>query len=170
MRQIQFYFWVLLSFLLATLLISLPWSKGSVDYFPKIDYLVLIYWVTYLPRVVGVLTAWGFGLLSDILFAKTYLGETAWAMSAIAYLNLLLSHRLRVFPWWQQSTIILVLIGFSQLIALLMRAFLGTGRPADLSYWLPTLTSVLAWPFLYSLLQLYQKYCLRTGAHAVGNF
>ena len=69
--------------------------------------LFLTYWVLALPHRVGMTTAWGIGLLADVLNGSL-LGQNALILTLITFLVLTLHQRLRMFPMWQQSTVLLV--------------------------------------------------------------
>lgn len=155
-----------LNFLLIILFMSLPWSGFKLgpllNHFPPLHYLILVYWITYAPQLIGLGTVWSFGLILDLWLGETYLGETALLMSTICYLAVLLRHRLRVFPLWQQSLIIVLLIGFKQLFSLLIQACLGRAQVVGLSYWMPSLLAGFFWPGVQVLFNFYRQLFIKT--------
>ena len=77
--------------------------------------LLLAFWALALPQKIGMLTAWCLGLAEDVLYG-TLLGQNALILTLITFLVLSLQQRLRMFPMWQQSLVILVIFGLAQLV------------------------------------------------------
>jgi rod shape-determining protein MreD len=113
--------------------------------------LFLTYWVLALPHRVGMATAWFIGLLADVLNG-THLGLNALVLTLITFLVLSLHQRLRMFPLWQQSMVLLVVFGLAQLLHLWLNALTGS-RPPTLAFVLPALVSALLWPWVFALLR-----------------
>ncbi len=112
--------------------------------------LVLIYWIIALPHRVGVGTAWLAGIFQDAA-TGTLLGQQALGLTVVAYLVLLLHQRIRNYPVWQQAIIVMVFIALFRVIGAWVLGVIG--RPADFSYWLPAITSMLAWPAVFLILR-----------------
>ena len=144
-----------------TLALALLLSVSSMPKFMEIGRplwlaLFLTYWVLALPHRVGMTTAWGIGLLADVLNG-TLLGQNALILTLITFLVLTLHQRLRMFPMWQQSTVLLVVFGLAQLVQLWLNALTGS-RPPTLAFVLPALVSALLWPWVCSILRgLHQR-------------
>jgi rod shape-determining protein MreD len=117
--------------------------------------LFLTYWVLALPHRVGMTTAWGIGLLADVLNGSL-LGQNALVLTLVTFLVLTLHQRLRMFPMWQQSTVLLVVFGLAQLVQLWLNALTGS-RPPTLTFVLPALISALLWPWISMLLRGLQR-------------
>lgn len=113
--------------------------------------LFLTYWTLAVPHRVGMATAWCFGLLADVLNGSL-LGQNALILTLITFLVLNLHQRLRMFPLWQQSMVLLVVFGLAQLVQLWLNALTGS-RPPTLEFVLPALVSALLWPWVYALLR-----------------
>ncbi len=113
--------------------------------------LFLTYWVLALPQRVGMTTAWCIGLLADVLNG-TLLGQNALILTLITFLVLSLHQRLRMFPMWQQSMVLMVVFGLAQLLHLWLNALTGS-RPPTLAFVLPALVSALFWPWVCTLLR-----------------
>ncbi|WP_017126546.1 rod shape-determining protein MreD, partial [Pseudomonas gingeri] len=79
--------------------------------------LLLAFWSLYLPHKIGMVTAFLLGLAEDVLYG-TLLGQNALILTLITFLVLSLQQRLRMFPMWQQSLVILVIFGLAQLVQL----------------------------------------------------
>ncbi len=142
---------VVVSFIIALLLTILPLPDWAAPYRPDWVLLVLIYWCMALPERIGVGTGWVMGLLLDVING-VLLGLHALAFSVVAYLAMLLHRRIRVFPLWQQALTVLILVGFSQLLVLWVLGITGTA-PRGWQYWLPSLTSMVLWPWIFVLLR-----------------
>ena len=113
--------------------------------------LFLTYWVLALPHRVGMTTAWCVGLLADVLNG-TLLGQNALILTLVTFLVLSLHQRLRMFPMWQQSMVLLVVFGLAQLVQLWLNALTGS-RPPTLAFVLPALVSALLWPWVCVILR-----------------
>ncbi len=135
-----------ISFILALLADTIAWQ-----YAPNFSLLVLIYWCMVRPQAVGIGVAFGLGLLQDSL-SGVLLGQHAFGFVIIAYLSHQLSPRIRLFPIWQQTLSILMLLTLEQLLYLWIMAL--TYQPPDtLLYWMPSITGTVLWPILFLLLQ-----------------
>ncbi|MDP3816097.1 rod shape-determining protein MreD [Pseudomonas sp.] len=117
--------------------------------------LFLTFWVLALPHRVGMTTAWGLGLLADVLNGSL-LGQNALMLTLITFLVLTLHQRLRMFPMWQQSSVLLVVFGLAQLVQLWLNALSGS-RPPTLAFVLPALVSALLWPWICMILRGLQQ-------------
>jgi rod shape-determining protein MreD len=113
--------------------------------------LILTYWVLALPHRVGMTTAWCVGLLADVLNGAL-LGQNALILTLVTFLVLSLHQRLRMFPMWQQSMVLLVVFGLAQLVQLWLNALTGS-RPPTLAFVLPALVSALLWPWVCVILR-----------------
>ncbi|WP_417660539.1 rod shape-determining protein MreD [Pseudomonas sp.] len=143
-----------------SLIFALLLSVSSLPAFMEIGRplwlaLFLTYWVLALPHRVGMATAWTFGLLADVLNGSL-LGQNALILSLITFLVLSLHQRLRMFPMWQQSLVLMVVFGLAQLVQLWLNALTGS-RPPTLTFILPAVVSVLLWPWVSVILRSIQQ-------------
>jgi rod shape-determining protein MreD len=145
---------VFISILLAWMLMIVHLPNNWHWFRPEWLILVVIYWVFTRPQIVGVGIAWFAGLGMDIL-GGGLLGQYALALSIVAYFAHQLRYRSRLFPFWQQAFVILVLVGIAQLILLTVQWLVGH-PPRSLWYWSSTLSSVIVWPWGYRLLRYYE--------------
>ena len=150
--------WVIvLTFVAAFLLAIYPLPTWLMWARPEWVALVLIYWVVALPQRVGVLLAFGIGLLVDI-FEGAVLGQNALALSVVAFLALILYQRVRVFNLWQQAAVVFVLLGINQLLVQWIQNATGHGAQSFL-FLMPALMGALLWPgVLISLRRLRRHY------------
>lgn len=144
--------WVIvLSFIVAFLLTSIPLPAWLEPFHPDWLCLVLIYWCIALPQRVGIGTAFVLGVLQDVA-RGTLLGQHALALIVVAYLTLKLHRRLRLFPLWQQSLSVLVLLLIEQILVSWVSGISGY-PPRHLGYLAPALGGVLVWPWVFILLR-----------------
>ena len=139
-----------------SLAVALLFSVASMPRFMEIGRplwlaLFLTYWILALPHRVGMATAWCVGLLADVLNGSL-LGQNALILTLITFLVMTLHQRLRMFPMWQQSTVLLVVFGLAQLVQLWLNALTGS-RPPTLAFILPALVSALLWPWVCVILR-----------------
>lgn len=148
------------SFIVAIMLTLLPLPDWIAYLRPEWVSLVLIYWCMALPERVGVGIGWIAGLFLDVIHGAV-LGQYALALALVAYFTLSLHQRLRVFPLLQQMFMVLLLVLFQQLVVIWIKGFTGES-PGSMRYWLPSLTTMLLWPWLFVLLRdLRRKYQVR---------
>lgn len=122
--------------------------------------LVLIYWCIALPDRIGVGYGWLAGLAQDVA-SGSVLGQHALTLAIVAYLALRLHQRLRLFPLWQQSLSVLILILLHLMLALWIRGSIGQTTDTW-AYWLPAITSMLIWPPVFlTLRHLRRNYRVR---------
>ena len=150
--------WVIvLSFVVAFLLDAMPLPDWAVDARPLWVALVLIYWCMALPERVGIGIAWVLGLLLDVM-QGTLLGQHALGLVVVAYVTVQTHRGVRVFPLLQQAFLICFLLLFYLLLSLWVRGIVGL-PPEKWSYWLPAVTSMVLWPWVFIILRdLRRKY------------
>ena len=139
------------TFLVGMVLSQMPLPDMLVWARPEWVVLILIYWVMALPHRVGMGSAFAIGVLLDVVRGSV-LGLSALSLTLIAFLVRLLYKRLRMFPLWQQSFMVLVLVGINQLLFHWMQSMTGT-TGNSLLFLLPSLVSALVWPWLFLLLR-----------------
>lgn len=145
--------WLLL--IVGVMLSLIPLPDSVVIFRPMWVALFLAYWLLSLPHKVGMLTAWVLGILLDVL-QGTLLGQNALALTLIAFLLMTLQQRMRMFPLWQQSMVLLVVFGLSQLVLLWLHALTGS-RVSTLTFLMPALTSAALWPLVSFILHKIQR-------------
>lgn len=146
---------ILVSFLLAMILTSLPLPESAVIYRPDWLALALIYWCMALPDRIGIFTGWLLGLVLDVMYGSL-LGQNAMAFSIIAYLVNILHLRVRMFPLWQQSVMVFLLVILHLAMSAWIRGIAGQFF-VTWTYWMPALTSALVWPFIFIVLRDFRR-------------
>ncbi|MBV1787311.1 rod shape-determining protein MreD [Marinobacterium sp. D7] len=142
---------ILGTFIVGLVLSQIPMPDFMTWARPEWVVLVLIYWVMALPYRIGIGTAFLLGLAMDLVRGSV-LGLNALSMTIIAFFVLILYKRMRMFPLWQQSSLILVLVGINQLLFHWMQGITGTTSDS-LLFLLPAAVSALVWPWLFLLLR-----------------
>ncbi len=143
---------ILLTFFMAYLLAIVPFPEWAMNYRPEWVPLVLIYWVMALPYRVGIGSAWMAGLVLDIL-EGSILGLNALALVVIAYITLSLHQRLRMFTLFQQSGLIIALVGLNLMICHWLQLTAGQTVSNSLVFLMAAVTSAFVWPFLFQILR-----------------
>lgn len=143
---------ILLSFLVAYLLAIVPFPEWAMHYRPQWVMLVLIYWIMALPYRVGIGSAWMAGIFTDIL-EGSMLGIHAFTFAILAYITLSLHQRVRLFSSWQQSGIILALVGLVMTATYWIKVITGETAQGGMLFLLGALSSAFVWPWLFLLLR-----------------
>jgi len=142
---------VALSFLAALTMSIIPLPEWARLLRPEWVSLVLIYWLLALPHRIGIGVAWCMGLLLDVM-RDTLLGQHALALALIAFIVIHIHQRLRLFPLWQQSIIIFILLLIQTVIIFWIKGIIGEAPNFKYTL-LPPLTSALFWPVVFTLLR-----------------
>lgn len=142
---------IIVTFLIAMMLTIAPLPESMRIFRPDWTLLVLIYWALALPLRIGVGIGWTVGIFQDVL-TGTLLGQHALAYAIVAYLALKLHQRIRLFPLWQQSLSILVLLTLGQLLILWVNGMIDRPIQSWL-YWSPSIFGALVWPFVFVFLR-----------------
>ena len=145
--------WVIfLTFSIAYLLAIVPFPDWAMSYRPEWVPMVLIYWVMALPYRVGIGWAWVDGLLLDIL-EGSILGVNALSLVILAYVTLSLHQRMRMFTTFQQSGLMLALIGLNVMICNWLQIITDQTVSSNLIFLMASVTSAIIWPSLFQLLR-----------------
>ncbi len=147
---------IFFSFVFSLVLSILPLPEPWLFWKPEWATLVLIYWSMMLPHRVAVVSGWLLGLALDILYG-TLLGQYALALAIVAFLSYRLQTRLRLYPLLQQSMIVMLLVALQQMLILWIKGISGD-TAITYSYWLPSVTSTLIWPFVAVVLYKIQRF------------
>ena len=140
-------FVIVCSLLFTMLLMLWPLPESLRFVRPEWVLMVLFYWAMALPNRVGVGYAWVVGLLMDVMMGGT-LGVLAFAYALVIYLVLGFHLQLRQYPMWQQALSIMSLVLVVHIISVLI-----SPRMASWHVWLPAVTSMIMWPFVYGTLR-----------------
>ncbi len=140
-----------MSLILAFMLTAMPLPEWAVNWRPAWVAMVLIYWNMALPDRVGIGIGWLLGLLLDVQ-QGTVLGQNALGLAVIAYITLRSHQRIRVFPLVQQAILVCSYVLLFKLLVLWIKGMMGL-PPQHWTFWMPALTSMLLWPWLFIVLR-----------------
>lgn len=134
--------------LIVSLVLSvLPMPENLQFYRLQWTAMVLIYWCMALPERVGVGIGFFAGLLLDIL-TGTLLGQHAFGLAAIAFITVKTHKRVRVFPLWQQSVFVVLVLYVDRLLFVWVDGTIGRSA-GMLESWFAPLLGGLIWPWLF---------------------
>jgi rod shape-determining protein MreD len=153
--SVRQYSCIFVSFVGAWFFMIFPIPHDYQYFRPVFLSLILIYWIFALPQSIGILTAWTVGLVMDIL-GNGVIGQYALAMVMVAFFARFLRYRIRLKPFWQQAVAVSGLVGIGELTRLLIQWLFGH-PPHTLLYWIPTLLSIVLWPWICRLLRFYER-------------
>lgn len=145
---------IIATFLIAFILTILPMPSWTIWLRPAWILMVLIYWVMFTPHAVNVGVAWMIGILLDVSMG-TLLGEHALAMTIVAFIVSKTNSQLRMFPLVQQGVSVFVLVLIYQFILYCIQGFIGQ-VPNNWLYWSSSVTSMLLWPWVFSIIRDYR--------------
>lgn len=142
---------IVVTLCVAMLLAILPMPEWARPFRPQWVTLALIYWAIALPHRVGVGSGFIAGIVLDVL-TGTLLGQHALGLSVVCFVAIQLHQRIRVFPFWQQSLGVLVLLVVEHLLSLWV---VGATRGAapGLVYWTVPVIGALLWPWVFVTLR-----------------
>ncbi|WP_242470656.1 rod shape-determining protein MreD [Thiocystis violacea] len=150
---------MLLTLTLALYLTVLPMPAWPMDYRPQWVVLVVLFWCFAAPERMGVFLGFLIGLMLDVL-TGTLLGQHALGLSVTAYLAIVLRPRIRIFPIWQQTFLVSLILLAERLLTLWVIG--ATGQPMPpVTYWISPLVGLSLWPLMAWLLLPFER---RVGA------
>ena len=142
---------IAITFLISLVLSILPMPESLQLYRIQWSALVLIYWCMAAPERVGVGVGFLVGLLLDIL-TGTLLGQHALGLSVISFVVIKTYRRVRVFPLWQQSVFVVLLLLLERLLFFWVDGTIG--RPAKgTESWIAPLLGGPIWPWLFIIMR-----------------
>jgi rod shape-determining protein MreD len=144
-------FLIFFSLVAALILTLLPMPDWTMWLRPAWVLLILIYWTMENPYAVNVGLAWFIGIILDVLNG-TLLGEHALALTIVIYITSRMQSQMRMFSLLQQGLIVFLLVLLYQVVIYCTQGFLGN-LPHDWLYWMSSITSMLLWPWVYSIMR-----------------
>ncbi len=148
-------FTIIVSFIIAIALLLFPLPDYLLWWRPNLVLMTLIYWTMTLPHKIGIFSGWFLGIITDVSLGSI-LGVHGVSMAVIAYIILVLSNRIRLFPLWQQALTISLMVGLDLVLSLWIQKFIST-QPRYGEYWLPIFSSIFIWPLMLSLLHYVRR-------------
>lgn len=142
---------IVISFIVALMLTAMPLPDWATNWRPAWVAMVLVYWCMALPHRVGIGVGWSMGILLDVL-QGTLFGQNAIGLALLAYFTLKSHQRIRMFPLIQQAFLMCLFVLVYLLINLWVRGIMGV-PPQSWTFWMPAVTSMLLWPWLFIILR-----------------
>jgi rod shape-determining protein MreD len=103
------------------------------------------------PERIGVGSGWMLGLVVDIMTGALP-GQHALTLSLIAYIVVKLHTQIRVFPLWQQSVAVMILLFLEPLITTWAMG-ISHQPPPPILYWTTPVIGMLLWPWVFVILR-----------------
>ncbi|HCT73133.1 MULTISPECIES: rod shape-determining protein MreD [Psychrobacter] len=136
---------IILSFVIASSLNVYPLSPSMAALRPMVMIMVLIFWLLFKPRYVGIFTAFTIGLIADLLM-DTHLGQQAFAAVTVALVIKITSiyiRQLNTISAWLLASLGLVVF---QLSLWILQMFIQNVFVAQSA--LSLLMSIISWPLV----------------------
>ena len=146
---------IVFSLMVALLLNLIPLKGMALVFWPDFVALAVLYWCISQPQRVGIGMAFGMGLLMDLGDASAF-GQHALAYSIMAFGALVFHRRLSNFSPFKQAPQVGLILFSGQVIILLGGLLDGSPFPGW-DFFLTSVSGILLWPFLSSVLRAPQK-------------
>ncbi|CAM3621964.1 rod shape-determining protein MreD [Psychrobacter glaciei] len=145
---------IVTSFVVASSLNVYPLSPSMATLRPMIMIMVLIFWLLFQPRYVGIFTAFTIGLVADLLM-DTHLGQQAFAAVMVALVIKISSiyvRKLNTVNAWLIASLGLLLF---QLSLWMLQMFIQNIFVAQSAFSL--LMSIVSWPLVLLVLRKFAR-------------
>ncbi len=113
--------------------------------------LFVFFWVLHFPNRLGLIWAWVFGLLLDVLLADP-LGLNALLLATITYITWTLYERLRMYTTLQQCVVVFLLVLVTEIVRILVH-LLWLERDVSILVAMSAVMSALIWPPIEAILR-----------------
>ena len=145
---------IILSFVVASSLNVYPLSPSMATLRPMVMIMVLIFWLLFQPRYVGIFTAFTIGIIADLLM-DTHLGEQAFAAVVVALFIKITSvyiRQMNTASAWLVASFGLIIY---QLNLWMLQMFVQNVFVAQAT--LSLLMSILSWPLVLFALRKFAR-------------
>ena len=145
---------IVLSFVAASSLNVYPLSPSMATLRPMVMIMVLIFWLLFQPRYVGIFTAFTIGLVADLLM-DTHLGQQAFAAVMVALaikISSIYVRQLNTVSAWLIASLSLLLF---QLSLWMLQMFIQDIFVAQSV--LSLLMSIVSWPLVLLALRKFAR-------------
>ena len=145
---------IILSFVVASSLNVYPLSPSMATLRPMVMIMVLIFWLLFQPRYVGIFTAFTIGIIADLLM-DTHLGEQAFAAVVAALFIKITSiyvRQMNTASAWLIASFGLIVF---QLNLWMLQMFVQNVFVAQAT--LSLLMSILSWPLVLFALRKFAR-------------
>ncbi|MGO2341041.1 MAG: rod shape-determining protein MreD [Psychrobacter sp.] len=145
---------IILSFVVASSLNIYPLSPSMATLRPMVMVMVLVFWLLFQPRYVGIFTAFTIGFIADLLM-DTHLGQQAFAAVVVALVIKLTSiyvKQLNTVSAWVIASLGLTVF---QLALWVLQMFVQNIFVAQSAFSL--MMSILSWPLVLLILRKFTR-------------
>ena len=145
---------IVLSFIIASSLSVYPLSPSMATLRPMIMIMVLIFWLLFQPRYVGIFSAFAIGIIADLLM-DTHLGQQAFAAVMVAMVIKITSiyiRQLNTISAWLIASLGLVVFQVSLWI---LQLFIQNTFVAQSA--LSLFMSIISWPLVLLALRRFAR-------------
>ena len=145
---------IILSFVAASSLNIYPLSPSMATLRPMVMIMVLIFWLLFQPRYVGIFTAFTIGIIADLLM-DTHLGQQAFAAVVVALVIKITSiyiRQLNTISAWLIASLGLLIFQLTLWILQMVIQNVFMAQSA-----LSLLMSILSWPLVLLALQKFVR-------------
>lgn len=145
---------IVLSFVIASSLNVYPLSPSMATLRPMVMIMVLIFWLLFQPRYVGILSAFTIGIIADLLM-DTHLGQQAFAAVVAAWVIKISSiyvRQLSTLTAWVIASLALLVFQLTLWVLQLFIQSTFVGQSA-----LSLLMSVISWPLVLLALRKFAR-------------
>ncbi|MGP9598376.1 rod shape-determining protein MreD [Psychrobacter sp. AOP42-A1-21] len=145
---------IILSFVVASSLNIYPLSPSMATLRPMVMVMVLVFWLLFQPRYVGIFTAFTIGFIADLLM-DTHLGQQAFAAVVVAFVIKLTSiyvKQLNTVSAWVIASLGLIVF---QITLWVLQMFVQSIFVAQSAFSL--MISILSWPLVLLVLRKFTR-------------
>ena len=145
---------IVLSFIIASSLNVYPLSPNMATLRPMVMIMVLIYWLLFQPRYVGIFTAFTIGLIADLLM-DTHLGQQAFAAVVVALVIKITSiyvKQLNTISAWLIASLGLVVFQINLWVLQMFIQNIFVAKSA-----LSLMMSIISWPLVLLALRKFAR-------------
>ncbi|WP_222987472.1 rod shape-determining protein MreD [Psittacicella hinzii] len=151
---------IYLTFFLAFVVTTIPWSSEYASFRPHWILTLLLVWTIRDSAKVGYITALVVGVLLDSI-SGTPLGEHAIAFIIVTFINTRLVKLYNSIGFAFQTICTTVIIVIYSLIIALLELFSYNLIQFNLSFFLPILTSVIIWAWVFTAIGMLQYWLVK---------
>ena len=141
---------IILSFVAASSLNVYPLNPSMATLRPMVMIMVLIFWLLFQPRYVGIFTAFTIGIIADLLM-DTHLGQQAFSAVVVALVSKITSiyvRQLNTLSAWLIASLGLIVFQISLWV---LQMFIQNVFIAQSA--LSLLMSIISWPLVLLVLR-----------------
>lgn len=145
---------IILSFVAASSLNVYPLNPSMATLRPMVMIMVLIFWLLFQPRYVGIFTAFTIGIIADLLM-DTHLGQQAFAAVVVALVIKITSiyvRQLNTLSAWLIASLGLIVFQISLWV---LQMFIQNVFIAQSA--LSLLMSIISWPLVLLVLRKFVR-------------